>query len=93
MEEIAGGQRIRAYKVSGFDGKEWRLLSGGSAIGHKKIDFFAEKTVSRIRVEILRSEGEPLLRRLSVFYVGEIPASPRSTSTRPAWANTARSIT
>ena len=73
MEEIAGGQRIRAYKVSGFDGKEWHLLSGGSAIGHKKIDFFAEKAVSRIHVEILRSEGEPLLCHLSAFYVGEIP--------------------
>ncbi len=73
MEGIACGQRIQAYKISGFDGKTWIPLTGGSAIGHKKIDFFEAKAVEKLRVEITHSVGEPMLRRIAAFYVGEIP--------------------
>jgi alpha-L-fucosidase len=77
MEDIRGGERIREYSLEGMAGNAWRVLATGSAVGHKKIDVFPAQTVSRLRLRVVRSVGEPLIHRLAAFHVGAVPALDR----------------
>lgn len=73
MEEISGGHRIRSYVIEGFDGKEWKCLTTGISVGHKKIDFFTSTEVEKIRIRVTKHVGTPLIRSLAAFNVGTIP--------------------
>ncbi len=74
MEEIAYGERIRGYVIEGWDGEKWLRLYTGTAIGHKKIDFFKAHELEKVRVRVVNSVGTPLIRRLAAFHVGTIPS-------------------
>jgi alpha-L-fucosidase len=67
MEDITNGERVRKYVVEGFDGKTWKKLADGTAIGHKKIDRFAPTKVSRIRLRCTESAAEPIIRDLAAY--------------------------
>lgn len=69
MEDIAQGQRIRRFRVEGFTGDGWIPLCEGTAVGHKHIARFETRTVSRVRLEVLESAGEPVIRELSLHFV------------------------
>lgn len=73
MEDIAFGERVRNYAVEGLVEGRWRELVRGTAIGHKKIDFFPPVTVGALRLRTIESAGEPLIRRLAAFHAGVIP--------------------
>ncbi|CAN5700621.1 alpha-L-fucosidase [soil metagenome] len=68
MEDISQGERIRAYVLEGMVDGEWKELAKGTAIGHKKIDKFAPVRVSKVRIRVTKSIGEPLIRRLAIFH-------------------------
>jgi alpha-L-fucosidase len=74
MEDIAKGERIRAYVVEGLVEGAWRELVSGTAIGHKKIDRIPPTTVAALRLRVTESVGEPIIRSLAVY---RTPASPR----------------
>lgn len=44
MEDQSDGQVVRSYTVHGrmSRAEEWRVLSKGTSVGHKKIDLFGE---------------------------------------------------
>ncbi|MFD0961523.1 alpha-L-fucosidase [Paenibacillus chungangensis] len=67
MEDIRYGERIRQYVLEGRCGNEWKVLSQGSAIGHKKIDRIAPITVDAIRLRITESAANPVIRQLAVY--------------------------
>ncbi len=73
MEDIRYGERVRKYVIEGFDGEKWIQLANGSAIGHKKIDFFPSVNVSKVRFRGLVAVGNPLIRSMKVYNVGTIP--------------------
>ncbi len=73
QEDIEFGHRVRKYEVKGLVGTQWKVLSKGSAIGHKKIDFFAAQRISKLRLRVVECAGVPLIRRFAAFYVGTIP--------------------
>ena len=73
MEDIWHGERMRIYVVEGYDGAQWKRLSAGTAVGHKKIDYFEEAEVSAVRVRALDSIGTPIIRAFAAYYVGETP--------------------
>jgi len=80
MEVIAFGERIRRYVIEGAGrDRAWRVLAEGTAIGHKKIDFFKPARVRVIRLRVLESSGLPLVRRLAAFNVGSTPAFKHET--------------
>jgi alpha-L-fucosidase len=67
MEDIRFGERIRKYTIEGnVDGK-WQELASGTAIGHKKIDKFEPVKVSSVRLRVLSSVGEPIIRRVALY--------------------------
>jgi alpha-L-fucosidase len=67
MEDISQGERIRQYVIEGLVDGNWVALAKGTAIGHKKIDKFDPVRVAKIRIRVLRSVGEPRIRRIALF--------------------------
>lgn len=70
MEDIAAGERIRLYRVEGWDGERWSILCRGTAIGHKRIEPFAPVTVSKLRLHCQKSVAEPQIRSFAAFHTG-----------------------
>jgi alpha-L-fucosidase len=54
-EDICSGQRIEEYALDGLVEDKWVELSHGSSVGHKKIDCFESKTVSSVRLRVLKT--------------------------------------
>jgi alpha-L-fucosidase len=69
MEDYVQGERIRGYVLEGFDGKKWAQLSQGSHVGRKRIDCFPDAVVSRLRLRVTQSAGQPLIRSFQAFRV------------------------
>jgi alpha-L-fucosidase len=71
MEDIARGERIRAYKVEalGPDGT-WKPLCDGVSVGHKRIQQFAPTAASKVRLVVTARAAEPTIRELAVYAVG-----------------------
>jgi len=71
MEDIAYGERVRAYEVEGLvPGNTWQKLCDGVSIGHKRIQKFNRTEVARIRFHATKTVAAPKIRRLAVFSVG-----------------------
>jgi alpha-L-fucosidase len=71
QEEIAHGERIRAYSVEGktADGS-WRKLCDGQSVGHKRIERFDPVDVATIRLSVTSSVATPIIRKLAVYNIG-----------------------
>lgn len=67
MEWLNDGQRVEHYRIEAWNGKGWKGLVEGHAIGHKRVDSFAPVTTSRVRLNILESSGEARIREFQVF--------------------------
>jgi alpha-L-fucosidase len=65
METNTEGERVREYVIEGQTGAAWTELCRGQSVGHKRIDTFPATEVWAIRWRCLRSEGEPVIRRLA----------------------------
>lgn len=70
MEDIAKGERVRRFLVEGWNGEEWIALFGGTAIGHKHLKRLETAVVSKVRFTSLKSVGDPVIRKLAVYYTG-----------------------
>jgi len=71
MEDITGGERVRAYEIEGLvSGDKWEKLCGGVSVGHKRIQKFNRTEVAGIRFRATKSVAAPKIRRLAVFDVG-----------------------
>lgn len=67
MEWLNDGQRVEHYRIEAWNGKGWKGLVEGHAIGHKRVDSFAPVTTSRVRLNILESSGEARIREFQAF--------------------------
>ena len=67
QEAISKGERVREYKLYGMENGEWKSLSQGSCIGHKRIEVIQGKAFSGIKLEIIKSEGKPQIKRMECF--------------------------
>jgi alpha-L-fucosidase len=68
MEDIAHGERIRAYQVEGLvPGNTWQTLCDGISIGHKRIQSFAPTEVAKVRFRATQAAAVPKIRGLAVF--------------------------
>jgi hypothetical protein len=53
QEDITKSQRIESFKLSYFDGVEWKCVQQGTVVGYKRICLLeSEVTASRWKVEI-----------------------------------------
>ena len=74
MEDYQLGQRIRKYTIEGFSNGAWTEIFKGQSVGRKKIDYFDAVEVSKIRLKIIKSVEEPLVKSLAAFYVEDFVA-------------------
>lgn len=70
MEWLNDGQHVEKYAIEAWDGKAWKAVADGQAIGHKKIDSFQAVTASRVRLRIESSTSEAEIREFQLFDVG-----------------------
>lgn len=69
MEDISKGERVRKFVLEGKTKDGWKTIFEGSCIGHKFIHRFDGMEVSAVRLNIMKSKGEPQIQDLSVFNV------------------------
>jgi len=67
QENISQGQRILEYKLYGRQNDVWIPVGGGLSIGHKRIEAISPGTYTALKLEITRSEGEPVIRNFQCF--------------------------
>jgi alpha-L-fucosidase len=67
MEDIAKGERILEYKLSGMTNDTWQILARGSCVGHKRIEVVKEGKFSAIKLDVIKSEGKPFIRNISFY--------------------------
>jgi alpha-L-fucosidase len=72
-EDLAGGERVRAYRLEGLSGGARVPLGDGMAVGHKRIQPVPPTRVEAVRLEVTRSAGTPRIRRLAAFATGARP--------------------
>jgi alpha-L-fucosidase len=86
QEDLAGGERVRAYRLEALVDGAWTLLGTGTAIGHKRIHPVGPVTAGAVRLVCTRAAAPPLIRRLAAFDTG---AAPPPTWPQPAalWAD------
>ncbi len=77
MEDYRYGQRIRTYSIEGYTRGQWVKLCEGRSVGRKKVDYFPDTDVSKIRLTVTKSVGEPLIRNMTVHFVKEFIAPPK----------------
>jgi len=72
-EDLAGGERVREYRLEGLVDGAWTLLGTGSAIGHKRIHPVGPVTAAALRLTCTRVAARPLIRRFAAFDTGAAP--------------------
>ena len=70
MEDILEGERVREYVVEVKTGPAWTQVATGQCIGHKRIIRFSAVEASAVRVRVLQSIAEPLLRSVAAYCIG-----------------------
>lgn len=66
MEDIAQGERVRAYTLEGHMNQGWMALGAGQHIGHKRILRFPRIRLDAVRLRCEQSVGVPLIRSMAV---------------------------
>jgi alpha-L-fucosidase len=74
MEWLNDGQHVEHYRIETWDGKTWKAVVEGHAIGHKRIDTFPSQTATRVRLNILSSSTEAHIREFQLFNTGTNPS-------------------
>lgn len=71
-EDMSGGESVRSFAVTIVSGKSQRpvRIYEGRNIGHKAIIRIPAVKVKGVILEVTDSEGTPIIRNLSVHYVG-----------------------
>ncbi len=86
MEDYREGHCIREYSIEGNINGKWKELYKGQSVGRKKIDYFPEVEISKVRLKILKSKGKPLIRSLSAYFVDDfIPPKKQSVHAWSEW--------
>jgi alpha-L-fucosidase len=56
-EDIREGQRIEAFALDVWDGKDWKEIAQGKTVGWKKLLRFPVVESSKVRVRVLKARG------------------------------------
>jgi alpha-L-fucosidase len=72
-EDLAGGERVREYRLEGLAGGQWIPLGSGTAVGHKRIQPVPPLRLEALRLDVTRSVAPPRVRRLAAFATGAAP--------------------
>ncbi|MEA1886337.1 MAG: alpha-L-fucosidase [Bacteroidota bacterium] len=68
-EEIAGGQRVREYRVEAKINDKWKAVAEGSSIGNKRIQEIEPVRAKEFRLIITNSIKEPQIKEFSLYNI------------------------
>lgn len=83
QENIAEGQRVRAFHVEVQEGAAWREIARGTTVGYKRILCVPRSTATAVRVTIEDARSAPRLSEIGLYL---------ATATETAAAGTAREV-
>ena len=67
MEEIAEGERVREFRLIAETSEGEHELYHAQTIGHKRLIRLEPLRVEKIRLDILKSVGQPRIRNFEIF--------------------------
>jgi len=68
QEDITHGERVLAYQLQGLsESGNWKDISFGSCIGHKRIESFDPVRVMDIRLVITEAKATPEIRNFAIY--------------------------
>jgi alpha-L-fucosidase len=67
QEDISKGERIRKYSVEALVNGNWQKVCDGISVGHKRIQLFDRVKASSIRLNILQSDEEPIIKNFAAY--------------------------
>ena len=67
QEEIKKGERVRKYKIEGMIDNSWNIIDEGTCIGHKRIIRFEDIQIDKIRLTILESIDDPIIKNFTIY--------------------------
>ena len=67
MEDITKGERVRKYELYGLQNNQWKLLSTGSCVGHKRIEVVNGEQYSSVRLNVTEADGQPVIEKMVCF--------------------------
>ncbi|MEN9362585.1 MAG: hypothetical protein RL095_4120 [Verrucomicrobiota bacterium] len=79
-EDYSLGHRIRAFEIDGWRDGKWVKLNQGQAVGRRKMIFFPEQELERVRIRVTRSVGAPVIRLLQAHLVDDKLARSNGTA-------------
>jgi hypothetical protein len=80
QEDIVFGERVREYVIEGQTNGRWQALANGTAVGYKRIEQFEAATVDPIRIRFTSFTYPPIIKNVSVYYVGSAHAATSSNT-------------
>ena len=69
QEDIARGERVRAYTIEALISDKWKEVGRGECIGHKRIQVIEPVETSSVRLKIQVSKATPIIKNFSVYFV------------------------
>jgi alpha-L-fucosidase len=70
MEDVTQGERIRTFEIETLSHGAWSPRGGGHAVGHKRIFKLPAQVIEGVRLRVLDSVGEPVIRSVAVCNTG-----------------------
>jgi alpha-L-fucosidase len=67
QEYLPLGQRVAVYRIEYLDGSDWKKVTEGTTIGHKKLDRFDTVTAQKVRLVIDDARGCPAVSTFSLY--------------------------
>ena len=83
MEDYWFGERIRAFAVEGWADGAWKSLAEGRHVGRKRIVWFDDAIVSKLRLRVTESAARPLIREFAAFNVTDFRPAPKEPLRSP----------
>jgi len=71
MERLNNGQHVQAFRIEVWGRGHWEVVTEGHTIGHKRIEGFATRTASRVRLNILSSTDAAEIREFGLYLFDE----------------------
>lgn len=76
MEDIKGGQRVRAYTVEALRNEKWVSCFEGASIGYKKIDIITPVKTRALRLRITAHTEIPEIKLFAAYEAGDTRGKP-----------------
>jgi alpha-L-fucosidase len=67
QEDIRHGQRIEAFALDVWDGREWKEIARGTTVGWKRLLRFGVVEATKVRLRILQARADPGWPSLGLF--------------------------